>query len=97
MKHEEMIGVWTGKGKICSIGIAVRRWVSFHGFALNINTDLGYFDLIVPCGLKNVEMTSMQQILGKAVSMDGVRESLIVNFGRIFDQNISMTCLREVI
>ena len=97
MKNEKMIGVWTEEGKICSIGIAVRRWVSFHGFALNVNTDLGYFDLIVPCGLKNVEMTSMQQILGKEVSLDGVRKSIIMNFGRIFSQNISMTSLREVV
>jgi len=97
MKKEKMIGVWTEKGKICSIGIAVRRWISFHGFALNVNTDLGYFDLIVPCGLKNVAMTSMEQILDKAVPLDGVRKSLIANFGKIFNQNISMTYLREVI
>ena len=97
MKKEKMIGVWTERGKVCSIGIAVKRWVSFHGFALNVNTDLGYFDLIVPCGLKNVEMTSMQQILGKEVSMDEVRKRIIVNFGRIFNQDISKTCLEKVI
>jgi lipoate-protein ligase B len=84
-RKEKMIGVWTDKGKVCSIGIAVKRWVSFHGFALNVNTDLSYFDLIVPCGLKNVEMTSMQQILDKLISMDEVKKSVIMNFGRVFN------------
>jgi lipoate-protein ligase B len=95
-KKERMIGVWTGKGKICSIGIAVQKWVSFHGFALNVNTDLSYFDLIVPCGLKNVEMTSMEQILGKEVSMDDVKKSIAKSFGRIFEQDVTKVCLEEI-
>lgn len=96
-KREKFIGVWTEKGKICSIGIAVKRWVSFHGFALNVNTDLEYFDLIVPCGLKNVEMTSMQQILGKQLSMDKVRETTIERFSSIFHEGVQETCLEEII
>jgi len=96
-KKEKMIGVWMGKGKVCSIGIAVKKWVSFHGFALNVNTDLKYFDLIVPCGLKNVEMTSMQQILGKEVSMDEVKKSVIRDFGKIFKQDVTRKCLEEII
>ncbi|KPK63871.1 hypothetical protein AMJ83_05335 [candidate division WOR_3 bacterium SM23_42] len=96
-KREKFIGVWTEKGKICSIGIAVKRWVSFHGFALNVNTDLKYFDLIVPCGLKNVEMTSMQQILGKQLSMDKVLETTIERFSSIFHEGIQETCLEEII
>jgi lipoate-protein ligase B len=94
-RKEKMIGVWTDKGKICSIGVAVKRWVSFHGFALNVNTDLTYFDLIVPCGLKNVEMTSMQQILGKPVSMDEVKRSVVQNFGEIFSQDAIEVCLEK--
>ena len=96
-KKEKMIGVWAGKGKICSIGIAVKRWVSFHGFALNVNTDLSYFDLIVPCGLKNVEMTSMHQIMGKEVSMDEVKNSIVSSISKIFHQNTTKTCLEEII
>lgn len=96
-KREKMIGVWTEKGKICSVGVAVKRWVSFHGFALNVNTDLAYFDLIVPCGLKNVEMTSMQQILGREISMDEVKKSIIIKFGKVFNQDISKTCSEEII
>ena len=94
---EKMIGVWTDRGKICSIGVAVKRWVSFHGFALNVNTDLTYFDLIVPCGLRNVEMTSMQQILGREVSMDEIKSSIVRNFSKVFRQDITETCLEKII
>jgi len=93
---EKMIGVWTQTGKICSIGIAVQRWVSFHGFALNVNTDLSYFDLIVPCGLKNVEMTSMERMLGQSVAMDKVRESAIANFSKVFEQDVTSVCSGEI-
>lgn len=96
-KKEKMIGVWTSKGKVCSIGVAVKRWVSFHGFALNVNTDLNYFDLIVPCGLKNVEMTSMQQILGKEIPMEDVKKSVVRNFGKIFSQDVTEACLEKII
>lgn len=94
---EKMIGVWTEKGKICSIGVAVKKWVSFHGFALNVNTDLSYFDLIVPCGLKNVEMTSMEQVLGRGVEMNEVKKSIVRSFGDVFRQEIRNVCLREII
>lgn len=96
-KKEKMIGVWTAKGKVCSIGVAVKRWVSFHGFALNVNTDLSFFDLIVPCGLKNVEMTSMQEILEKEVSMEEVKRSVVRYFSEIFKQDIKETCLEKAI
>lgn len=96
-RKEKMVGVWTGECKICSIGIAVKRWVSFHGFALNVNTDLGYFDLIVPCGLKNVQMTSMQQISGREIALDDVKQRVINNFGVIFDAETKRTCLEEII
>ncbi len=96
-KRKEMIGVWTESGKICSIGVAVKKWVSFHGFALNVNTDMSYFDLIVPCGLKNVEMTSMQRILGKAIPMSAVKRSIVRSFGDVFEQEIKNVCLKEII
>ena len=59
-------GVWLGEEKIASLGIAVRRWVGYHGFALNVAPDLGYFDLIHPCGLRGIEMTSLAARLGAA-------------------------------
>jgi lipoyl(octanoyl) transferase len=96
-RKDGMIGVWTEQGKICSIGVAVKRWVSYHGFALNVNTDLTYFDLIIPCGLKNVEMTSMQKILGRAIPMADVKVNVVEKFGKVFEQNISETCLEKII
>jgi lipoyl(octanoyl) transferase len=60
-----LTGVWTGGRKLASIGIHVKQWVTFHGFALNVTTDLDYFDLIVPCGIKDVIMTSVAQELGR--------------------------------
>jgi lipoyl(octanoyl) transferase len=63
-----LTGVWTRGRKIASIGIHVKQWVTFHGFALNVNTDLSYFDLIVPCGIKDVVMTSVAAELGRVDS-----------------------------
>ena len=96
-KREKMIGVWTETGKICSIGIAVQKWVSFHGFALNVNTNLQHFDYIVPCGLKNVEMTSMQKILNHTIDMAEIKKSIGANFGKFFNKSIKEQCLKEII
>ena len=63
-----LTGVWTGGRKIASIGIHVKQWVTFHGFALNVNTDLSYFDLIVPCGIRDVIMTSVSRELARSDS-----------------------------
>jgi lipoate-protein ligase B len=60
-----LTGVWTHGRKIASIGIHVKQWVTFHGFALNVNTDLSYFDLIVPCGIPGVVMTSVSRELNR--------------------------------
>jgi len=67
-------GVWIDDMKIASVGLAVRKWVTFHGIALNINVDLKYFDMIVPCGIKNVKMTSLSELLGKTVDMEHIKE-----------------------
>jgi lipoyl(octanoyl) transferase len=58
------IGVWVGKRKIASIGVHLSRWITTHGFALNVSTDLSYFSGIIPCGLNQVEMTSIEQLIG---------------------------------
>lgn len=73
-------GVWTKGRKIASIGVAVRRWISYHGFALNICNDLTAFDDIVPCGLADVTMTSMSKEAGKVIDTNLVAESLIGHF-----------------
>lgn len=78
-------GVWVHGAKIASMGVHVSRWVSRHGFALNVSTDLSLFDLIVPCGLTGVRMTSMTALLGQGVPVQVVAESVAREFGRVFD------------
>jgi lipoyl(octanoyl) transferase len=76
-----LTGVWTRGRKLASIGIHVKQWVTFHGFALNVNTDLSYFDLIVPCGIPDVIMTSVSRELGRDDSgdlWDETRQAVIV-------------------
>lgn len=94
--REKMIGVWTRQGKICSIGVAVKRWVSFHGFALNVNTDLTYFDLINPCGMHDVNMTSMQQILHREIDMRALREHVVEAFKQVFNRDAVIKCIDEI-
>jgi lipoate-protein ligase B len=78
-------GVWTGSRKIASIGVHARGWVTWHGFALNISTDLSFFDLIVPCGLAGVTMTSVDWELGAAApSFGAVTKSVSGAFGTVF-------------
>jgi lipoyl(octanoyl) transferase len=79
-----LTGVWTGGRKLASIGIHVKQWVTFHGFALNVTTDLDYFDLIVPCGIKDVIMTSVAQELGRtdAALWGETRNAVIEGMGR---------------
>ncbi len=83
-RRDGLTGVWAGTGKIASIGIGVRRWVTFHGFALNVHTDLSYFSVIVPCGLPEVRMTSMQELLQEEIPLDTVQSTLVRSFARIF-------------
>ena len=82
-------GVWTKGRKIASIGIHVKQWVTFHGFALNVSTELDYFDLIVPCGIQGVTMTSIRRELGAAAPPDlaaAARDAVTEAFGRVFDR-----------
>lgn len=79
-------GVWIAGRKIASIGVAVRRWISYHGFALNIDNDLAAFEAIVPCGLTDITMTSMGKELGCQVDKTAVAEALIGHFSVIMQR-----------
>jgi len=87
-RAEKKPGIWVDGKKLASIGIAVQHWISFHGFALNVNTDLKKFYAIKPCGMEPSTMTSMQRILGKKVSLDNVKKTIIKNFKGVFDAEI---------
>ena len=82
-------GVWTRGRKIASIGVHARTWVTWHGFALNVATDLSYFDLIVPCGIQAVTMTSMErEVAPAAVDEDAVSNAVARAFGAVFDLRV---------
>ncbi len=78
----------TDQAKIAAIGVHISRGVTSHGFALNVNTDLENFNLIVPCGISTRPVTSLQRVLGRAVPLDEVAQSLARNFGRVFNSQI---------
>ena len=84
-RRESLTGVWVGGRKIASIGVGVRHWITMHGFALNVCGDLSAFNHIVPCGINNVAMTSMEKETGQAFSVAGVATV----FGKIASQQIS--------
>ncbi len=77
-------GVWVGNDKLVAMGVHVSRWVTSHGFAFNVNTDLRFFEWIVPCGLQGRGVTSLQKLLGHAIDMGSVRERVVEHFGRVF-------------
>ena len=77
-------GVWAGDAKIAAIGVGLTRWITFHGFALNVSTDLDAFSLITPCGITGKTVTSMQQLLGREISLQTVHHSIITAFQREF-------------
>ncbi len=80
-------GVWAGDAKVVAIGVAVQRHVSFHGFAMNVHTDLSHFETIVPCGLHDKDVTSLSKLLGRHVPLDEVKplviEAFCTTFGRL--------------
>lgn len=79
---EGLTGVHTARGKVAAIGVHIARWVTTHGFALNVNTDLSYFDLIIAC--EGEPVTSMEELLGDTIELSAVEDRLIVNFAEVF-------------
>ncbi|MGH7563453.1 MAG: lipoyl(octanoyl) transferase LipB [Gemmatimonadota bacterium] len=79
-----LTGVWVGDAKVAAMGIRVSRWITHHGFALNVDTDLSYFDLIVPCGIADRRVTSMAELLGRPVERERVEDALGRAFGQVF-------------
>jgi lipoyl(octanoyl) transferase len=78
-------GVWVGDAKLVAMGVHVSRWVTSHGFAFNVSTDLSYFDHIVPCGIRDKQVTSLEKLLGRRVEAASVTESVVKHFGQAFE------------
>ena len=82
-----LTGVWAGPGlndKLAAIGVRIARWVTSHGFAFNVSTDLDYFDLIVPCGIAGRGVTSLERLLGRPVGLREVEERIVARFREVF-------------
>jgi lipoate-protein ligase B len=77
-------GVWVGEDKICSIGVTVRRWISYHGFALNVSPNFEHWSFIHPCGLVGKQMTSIEKLTGVDPGMEAVKASVVRAFGGVF-------------
>jgi lipoate-protein ligase B len=91
-RNKAFTGVWTRGEKIASIGVHARDWVTWHGFALNVTTNLSYFDLIIPCGIDGVVMTSIGRELGlEEISMQDVRDRVTAKFADAFDLTAVVT------
>ncbi len=89
-RSEGETGVWLGVGtpfarKICALGVRTSRWVTMHGFALNVSTDLGYFDHIIPCGIRGKAVTSLEIELNKKIKLTEVKEKIKKHFLTVFD------------
>lgn len=94
-REEGMTGVWTAQGKICAMGIKCSRWVTMHGFALNVNTDLGWFGHIVPCGIPDKPVTSLQAILGRPVDVAEVKGRIVGHMAAVFKAQLENPYLPE--
>lgn len=91
-----IIGVWVGDGKIAALGARVERGVTYHGFALNVTPNLEHFALIVPCGLTDARVTTMELELGKPVALQLVRERLVSNFSDVFAVPVEETSITQL-
>jgi lipoyl(octanoyl) transferase len=81
-------GAWVGAEKIGAIGVRISRWITSHGFAFNVTTDLDFFKLIVPCGIEKGGVTSLSRAVGRPISMGEADASIVRNFAAVFDRNV---------
>lgn len=83
-----LTGVWVGNEKIAAIGVRIARWITSHGFALNVNTDLRYFEMIVPCGITDKGVTSLSAMVGHTLDLGEVARAAVRHFGEIFARDM---------
>lgn len=90
-QKEGLTGVWVDEKKIGAQGVRITRWVTMHGFSLNVNTDLKYFDNIIPCGIVDCEVTSMKELLGASQNMDLIKKEIVKVFCDTFISSSTIT------
>jgi lipoyl(octanoyl) transferase len=89
-----LTGVWVGREKLAAIGVRIARWVTSHGFALNVTTDLECFNLIVPCGIADRGVTSFERLLGRRIDVAEVETHIVAHFATVFDRVVSASAVR---
>ncbi len=96
-REPKYTGVWVEDRKIAAIGIKVSRWITMHGFAFNVNTDLSFFSGIIPCGITDKDVTSIKREIKRKADIDEIKTSLIKNFTKIFEYtNVSQVTREEI-
>ncbi|MEW6061063.1 MAG: lipoyl(octanoyl) transferase LipB [Bacteroidota bacterium] len=95
-RESEFTGVWVRDEKIGAIGVKVSKWITMHGFALNVNTDLSYFDRIIPCGIFHKGVTTLQKILGREITLEDVHQKLIHHFATLFHWDVKQISREEL-
>ena len=88
-RQEGLTGVWVGDEKICAMGVAIKRWTTYHGLALNVSPDLSHFRLITPCGITGRGVTSMEKLLGRTVPVQEVAGRLVRHFAEEFEFEVA--------
>lgn len=91
--NPEYTGVWIEDRKICAIGIKISKWVTMHGFAFNVNTDLSLYNGIIPCGIIDKDVTSLQNELNRTIDMDEIKNLILSNFKKNFSYEVQSTAI----
>ncbi|MCH8021218.1 lipoyl(octanoyl) transferase LipB [candidate division KSB1 bacterium] len=94
---EGLTGVWVDGAKVAAIGVKVTRWITMHGFAFNVNTDLSYFGNIVPCGITDKPVTSMEKLLGSELDFEEVQNKICEKFQEVFGIDLNKRSLEDLI
>lgn len=90
VRIQGLTGVWVGNEKVAAIGVRIARWITSHGFALNVNTELSYFKMIVPCGIQDRGVTSLSRLLGRELELPRVARVLSRHFGEVFNRSVRL-------
>lgn len=97
VRVEGLTGVWVDGAKVAAIGVKVSRWVTMHGFAFNVNTDLSYFGNIVPCGITDKPVTSMEKLLGRKLDYEGVQGIVCEKFEQVFEIEFTAQRMEDLV
>ena len=89
-------GVWVRDSKIGSVGVAITRWVTYHGFSLNVSPNMNHYSLITPCGLEGIEVTSLKELLGKELDLRRVRDGISRHFQQVFDVQLARMDMEDL-